>query len=152
MSQPNTTSQKPKPPLAAERNFSAEMYLPRQMPSTSTAPTFALVMPFSSNQRLRAPRSPPVRRELCLRGELRARARRAGVCLGIGQLRPNSLELRVILKRVPGEVSSPAGLLVPSERSDVVELIKAIDPNDARLNLLRQRVGPGHVSRPNRRR
>src|SRR5215813_1178021 len=150
MSQPNTTSQKPKPPLTAEKNFSAETYLPRQMPSTSTAPTFALVIPFSSNQRLRSARSSPDRRAPCLRSEPPARAREAEVRLGIGQLRPNGLELGVILKRVAGEVSSPAGLLVPSEGSDVVKLVEAVDPNHARLNLPGQRMGFGHISRPNR--
>jgi hypothetical protein len=49
MSQPNTTSQKPSPPLHAERNFSTDTYLPRQTPSTSTAPTFTCRTPFSTS-------------------------------------------------------------------------------------------------------
>ncbi len=49
MSQPNTTSQKPSPLLLAEKNFSNDTYLPRQTPSTSTAPSFTCRTPCSSN-------------------------------------------------------------------------------------------------------
>src|SRR5689334_22235077 len=42
MSQPNTTSQKPKPPSTAEKNLSRWMYLPRRMPSMSETATFTL--------------------------------------------------------------------------------------------------------------
>src|SRR5215470_5500167 len=60
MSQPKTTSQKPSPPSAAERNFSSETYLPRHTPSMSTPPTFALRRPFSANQRFNASAPPGV--------------------------------------------------------------------------------------------
>src|SRR5215471_7445079 len=39
MSQPNTTSQKPKPPSAAEKNLSLWRYLPRSTPSISETAT-----------------------------------------------------------------------------------------------------------------
>src|SRR5215472_4764531 len=39
MSQPNTTSQKPKPPSAAEKNLSLWRYLPRSTPSMSETAT-----------------------------------------------------------------------------------------------------------------
>src|SRR5678815_2979462 len=42
MSQPNTTSQKPKPDSTAEKNLSRWMYLPRRMPSMSETATFTL--------------------------------------------------------------------------------------------------------------
>src|SRR5688572_3590118 len=42
MSQPKTTSQKPKPPSTAEKNLSRWMYLPRRMPSMSETATFTL--------------------------------------------------------------------------------------------------------------
>src|SRR5690349_13255088 len=45
MSQPSTTSQKPKPPSRAERNLSTWMYLPRRMPSMSWTPTLTWVSP-----------------------------------------------------------------------------------------------------------
>src|SRR6185503_3316373 len=44
MSQPNTTSQKPKPPSTAEKNLSRWMYLPRRMPSMSETATFTLAV------------------------------------------------------------------------------------------------------------
>src|SRR6185437_10300725 len=44
MSQPNTTSQKPKPDSTAEKNLSRCMYLPRRMPSTSQTATLTLVV------------------------------------------------------------------------------------------------------------
>src|SRR4029078_12299429 len=40
MSQPNTTSQNPKPPSAAEKNLSLCRYLPRNTPSMSDTATF----------------------------------------------------------------------------------------------------------------
>src|SRR6185295_15489400 len=42
MSQPNTTSQKPKPDSTAEKNLSRWMYLPRRIPSMSETATFTL--------------------------------------------------------------------------------------------------------------
>src|SRR5438874_4449103 len=42
MSQPKTTSQKPKPPSTAEKNLSLWMYLPRSTPSMSETATFTL--------------------------------------------------------------------------------------------------------------
>src|SRR6266581_3952533 len=39
MSQPNTTSQKPKPPSTAEKNLSLWRYLPRSTPSMSDTAT-----------------------------------------------------------------------------------------------------------------
>src|SRR5436305_754374 len=42
MSQPNTTSQKPKPPSTAEKNLSRCRYLPRSTPSMSAAATLTL--------------------------------------------------------------------------------------------------------------
>src|SRR5689334_3918864 len=45
MSQPSTTSQKPKPPLAAPSNLSMCRYLPRRTPSMSLTATFTLVAP-----------------------------------------------------------------------------------------------------------
>src|SRR6185312_6515100 len=47
MSQPNTTSQKPKPPSTAEKNLSRCMYLPRRIPSMSATATFTFVAPDS---------------------------------------------------------------------------------------------------------
>jgi hypothetical protein len=44
MSQPNTTSQKPKPLSTAEKNLSRWMYLPRSTPSMSETATFTLPM------------------------------------------------------------------------------------------------------------
>src|SRR6202165_5566719 len=44
MSQPNTTSQKPKPLSTAEKNLSRWMYLPRSTPSMSDTATFTLPM------------------------------------------------------------------------------------------------------------
>src|SRR5215813_452275 len=43
MSQPNTTSQKPKPPSAAEKNLSLWMYFPRSTPSMSDTATLTRV-------------------------------------------------------------------------------------------------------------
>src|ERR1700758_3635419 len=43
MSQPNTTSQKPNPPSAAEKNLSLWMYLPRSTPSMSDTATLTRV-------------------------------------------------------------------------------------------------------------
>src|SRR3954452_15993106 len=45
MSQPSTTSQKPKPPLAAPSNLSMCRYLPRSTPSMSLTATLTLVAP-----------------------------------------------------------------------------------------------------------
>src|SRR6185436_15886284 len=45
MSQPKTTSQKPKPPSTAEKNLSRCRYLPRSTPSMSETATFTLPTP-----------------------------------------------------------------------------------------------------------
>src|SRR5512146_58595 len=51
MSQPNTTSQNPRPLSAAAKNLSSDTYFPRSTPSMSKPPIFTFEMPRSSNAR-----------------------------------------------------------------------------------------------------
>src|SRR5215217_7708202 len=150
------------------------MYLPRQTPSMSMAPTFTFFTPFSSSQRLSVSVPPESRGTAPPRtGPPRslARARRATVgCVrtfalgrvGIGtflpgvrecsgvrrQPRPHRLALEVAFQRVVRQITAPAGLLVAAERRGIVELVEAVDPHHAALHLASQRVRLRHVARP----
>src|SRR3954471_22301609 len=92
MSHPSTTSQKPKPPLAAPSNLSMCRYLPRSTPSMSLTATFNLVAPLLRSRsstgwldgdkvRFSRQAAPALRKILARLAVQRGRLRHDGACM-----------------------------------------------------------------------
>src|SRR5262245_24055106 len=68
------------------------------------------------------------------------------------QVNPNTLDLRVEVKRMTVHFSPITGLLVAAKRRGRIKHIEGIDPNHASFDLAREAMGSGDVPGPNARR